>query len=117
MFLVKILRNRCPYCHEGTVFTNSNLLSLLPGKMHHDCPHCKARFMREPGYFWGAMYVSYALATAEGFITYFLCRLLGTGTYDLINLAAIIAAILLLSPFNFRMARIVWLYIFARIDE
>lgn len=117
MFLLKILRNRCPYCHKGSVFANSNLLSLAPGKMHNDCPRCQARFAREPGFFWGAMYVSYALATAEAFITYFVCRLLGTGMYDLSNLAAIVAVILVLSPLNFRLARLVWLYIFSGIDE
>ena len=31
--------------------------------MHETCPVCDHRFEREPGYFVGAMYVSYAPAT------------------------------------------------------
>ncbi len=30
--------------------------------MHDECPSCGLRFNREPGYFLGAMYVSYGLA-------------------------------------------------------
>ena len=30
--------------------------------MHDRCPNCGLRFNREPGYFLGAMYVSYGLA-------------------------------------------------------
>ena len=31
-------------------------------KMHERCPTCGLKFEREPGYFLGAMYVSYGLA-------------------------------------------------------
>jgi uncharacterized protein (DUF983 family) len=31
-------------------------------KMHESCPVCGLKFEREPGYFLGAMYISYALA-------------------------------------------------------
>ncbi|MBO9701753.1 MAG: DUF983 domain-containing protein [Sporocytophaga sp.] len=116
MALIHILKDRCPYCHEGLIFKNPNLFSYRSGEMNNDCPHCKARFMREPGYFWGSMYVSYALGTAEAFITYFICRIFGTGMFDMINLVAIILAIILLSPFNFRFSRVVWLYLFSGID-
>jgi len=47
---------RCPVCHEGKVFGNLFL------RMHADCPVCGLRFEREPGYFLGAMYFSYAMA-------------------------------------------------------
>jgi uncharacterized protein (DUF983 family) len=51
-----ILLRRCPRCKEGRVF-------LAPMVMDETCPVCGLRFGRgEPGYFTGAMYVSYALA-------------------------------------------------------
>jgi uncharacterized protein (DUF983 family) len=51
-----ILLRRCPRCKEGRVF-------LSPMVMDETCPVCGLRFGRgEPGYFTGAMYVSYALA-------------------------------------------------------
>src|SRR5438093_13071639 len=53
--LLSIARQRCPRCHQGRAFR-----SLLV--MHDACPMCGHIFEREPGYFVGAMYVSYALA-------------------------------------------------------
>ena len=32
--------------------------------MHQDCPHCGFHFEIEPGFFWGAMYISYAFSVA-----------------------------------------------------
>ena len=51
-----IVGKRCPRCREGQVFRSTWV-------MHEDCPTCGLDFDRgEPGYFTGAMYVSYALA-------------------------------------------------------
>lgn len=51
-----ILGLHCPNCHEGKVFSNLLL------KMNPTCPACGLKFEREPGYFLGAMYFSYAMA-------------------------------------------------------
>jgi uncharacterized protein (DUF983 family) len=54
--LAAMLRRRCPRCREGRVFS-------APFTMNETCPVCGLQFGRgEPGYFTGAMYVSYALA-------------------------------------------------------
>ncbi|MBI1325346.1 DUF983 domain-containing protein [bacterium] len=47
---------RCPECRRGKVFANLFL------KMNPTCPVCGLKFEREPGYFLGAMYFSYAMA-------------------------------------------------------
>jgi uncharacterized protein (DUF983 family) len=112
MMVFNILTNKCPNCRKGKVFHNSNLFTFLPGKMNNECPVCKLDFSKEPGFYWGAMYVSYALGVAEAFITYFICRLAGTEAFDLLNLWIIFGAILVLAPFNYRLSRLVWLYIF-----
>ena len=54
--LAGILKRVCPRCRQGPVFDS-------PWVMNEDCPRCGLDFDRgEPGYFTGAMYVSYALA-------------------------------------------------------
>jgi uncharacterized protein (DUF983 family) len=45
---------RCPRCGQGRVFASA-------WTMHRACPACDLVFEREPGYFTGAMYFSYAL--------------------------------------------------------
>jgi uncharacterized protein (DUF983 family) len=49
-----ILHQRCPACREGRVFRS-------PWSMYERCPTCNLLFLRETGYFTGAMYFSYAL--------------------------------------------------------
>ena len=109
--LYHLIKNECPNCHQEHVFKNSNLFTYRKDEMNKSCPHCHTDFEKEPGYYWGAMYASYGLGVLECFITYFICRLIGFGTYDWANLYVIILALLLLSPFNFRMARLIWLYL------
>lgn len=114
MMLVHIIKNECPRCHQGKAFPNSNLFSFSFRSeiMNKECPVCHLNFTKEPGFYWGSMYVSYGLAVLEAFITYFICLLAGAETFDLMNLWIIMGVILVLSPFNFRMSRLVWLYIF-----
>ncbi len=52
-----ILRQRCPVCCQGAMFRGRFA-------MNPTCPVCGHRFEREPGFFQGAMYVSYGLGTA-----------------------------------------------------
>ena len=49
------MKQRCPRCLQGQVFA-----TLF--RMHEQCPVCGLRFEREPGYFTGAMYLSYGVA-------------------------------------------------------
>lgn len=77
--------------------------------MHTHCPDCGYRFEKEPGYFIGSLYVSYALAVAE-----MLALFIGAYFFLSVNaiLAMILIALVLLSFFNFRNARTIWIYIF-----
>ncbi len=71
--LKKIIREKCPNCEVGDIFiSKGNLFQLKMPKMHHTCPHCQHKFEKEPGYFFGAMYVSYALVVAQGIFIYLL---------------------------------------------
>jgi uncharacterized protein (DUF983 family) len=58
--LSDILHQRCPRCRSGAIFRGSAFLGFP--KMNVRCPVCDLRFEREPGYFLGAMYISYGLA-------------------------------------------------------
>src|SRR5262245_16520130 len=52
-----MLRQRCPRCRRGRIFAGALA-------MHKQCPECGLLFDREPGYFLGAMYISYPIAAA-----------------------------------------------------
>jgi uncharacterized protein (DUF983 family) len=57
--LGSILRQRCPRCRIGGIFRDS-IFRGFP-KMCERCGICDLKFEREPGYFLGAMYFSFAL--------------------------------------------------------
>src|SRR2546429_9258164 len=58
--LSSIFHQRCPRCRLGTIFRGS-IFRGFP-KMQERRPVCDLKFAREPGYFWGAMYISYGIA-------------------------------------------------------
>lgn len=96
-----ILRRRCPRCREGAVFA-----ALL--RMHERCPVCGLVFQREPGYFLGAMYFSYALAVAAAAPVVVLGLLLG---WPLATIGwAATALLVVLSPWLFQGSRVLWLW-------
>ena len=80
--------------------------------MRDNCPDCDLKFEREPGFFYGAMYVSYALSVGiflvTAFILYFVAGDPSVNTY-IITVAAVAT---LLYPLNFRYSRVIFLNIF-----
>jgi uncharacterized protein (DUF983 family) len=102
-----VVTQRCPRCLEGPVFA-----TLL--RMHAQCPACGLPFEREPGYFTGAMYLSYGvaiLATAPVWLTMaWLGRSLG-------EVLLVLAPVLILaSPWLFRYACVLWLHLDQAVD-
>jgi hypothetical protein len=50
---------RCPRCRERSACRPG--LAGLAGALNDACPNCSLSFLRESGYFLGAMYVSHTL--------------------------------------------------------
>lgn len=103
------LHGKCPECRTGNMFANGPF-NLFGQKMNEDCPYCGFHFEVELGYFYVAMFVSYALNVAIlvtcGVATYILSGSENPWLY----LAATLLPALLLSPFTFRYSRIILLY-------
>ncbi|OIQ16940.1 MAG: hypothetical protein BM557_09345 [Flavobacterium sp. MedPE-SWcel] len=109
--IVDIMTEKCPICGEGHVFKKKGnpLLFRMP-KMNIECSVCSHKFEKEPGYFYGAMYVSYGLTILEIAPIFLLSRLF---IKDYIATIAIVGlSAFLLSTFNFRKSRMVWIYMF-----
>jgi uncharacterized protein (DUF983 family) len=100
-----VLRQRCPKCLYGPVFTGI-------ATMHERCPLCEHKFEREEGYFLGAMYASYFLSIPLlGLLTVLVHELLVPGwRWEFAVLFACLPY-LLLTPLVYRYARILWMHI------
>lgn len=105
--------NKCPRCHHGDVFTEKNPYSLLKiFSMHKNCSHCDLKYEREPSFFYGAMYVSYAL-TSGWFIVWYVLYLTVFKDMDALTFALLLTgSIIALSPLTVRWSRLLWLNFF-----
>lgn len=110
MSVFRLFTTKCPNCHKGNMFKSKNVFNL---KMNANCSECGYDFEREPGFYTGAMYMSYGLSLAEVALVYLICRLAGADAFDYSILAAVCIVLLLLLTFNFRVSRAAWLSIFS----
>jgi uncharacterized protein (DUF983 family) len=103
------LHAKCPKCRKGDMFSNSTY-SLRGQKSYTNCPYCNFQFEVEPGYFYVAMFVSYAMVVAQ-------MVPMAVGTYLLtgsespwLYIGILLGTAFLLSPFNYRYSRVILLY-------
>lgn len=106
-----ILQHKCPRCHSGDLYKTSVWSSKKPFGMLDNCRECGQPFVLEPGFYWGAMYVAYALSAfvmLSGMV-------IGLFVFEkgIIEsfIPTFILLILLYVPI-FRMARAIWINIF-----
>jgi len=105
-----MLHAKCPKCRRGNMF-KGNMYSIGGNTMHETCPRCGLHFEIEPGYFYAAMYVSYAFNVAQA-VTIAMATYILTGNMESpwLYLALILGGCFLLAPLNYRYSRIILLY-------
>lgn len=115
--LYSILMSRCPQCREGDFFENKlslNVLKTTATKSH--CPKCNLKYMREPSFFYGAMYVGYGLSVALAIAFYMISTLL-FGLTMKGSIVVIAVGLIGLSPWSLRISRVIWISLFIRYQE
>lgn len=107
--LNRALRLKCPRCGESDLFKDPNPFNLGHlSEMHRQCPHCKLKIEPETGFYYGAMWISYAIGVFASLILIGLLIL----AFHVDTLWAFIAVVvfhIVFSPYLFRLARAVWL--------
>lgn len=109
-----LLVGKCPRCHTGSIFAFPVTRLSRFTRMNEACPHCGVSLQPEPGFYQGAMYVSYGFTVSVLGILYGVLYLLGDPA-EWVYLVTIISILVLLTPVNFRYSRIVYLYLFGGI--
>jgi len=107
--LYSISRWKCPRCHEGDLFKTGIAGGVY--NMHTECPHCKQDFEMEPGFYWGAMYMGYALSSGYMLVGFAIClwvlKLSPTASFALLIFLGVIMV-----PFLARFARAIWINLY-----
>jgi uncharacterized protein (DUF983 family) len=108
--LTAILKAKCPRCRRGNIFQGPPY-ALKSQVTNTNCPHCNFRYEIEPGFFYAAMFVSYALNVAEIITTALIVSYVSGGSESpLLYIGIILAVIIFLAPLNYRYSRVILLH-------
>lgn len=110
--LVSVIEGRCPQCRQEKMFVSGPYTSRF-FQMNKTCGHCGLQYEREPGFFYGAMYVSYILSVGILLVTGAIVYVLGNDPDIWVYIVSVVLISLALYPINFRLSRILFLHLFA----
>ncbi len=111
-----ILSGTCPRCRKGKLFLVRNPYRLKHlQSMPEVCEVCGQDFQIEPGFYFGASYVSYALNVAWLIPSFLFVRFVLDQPYS-VFLIVMFTLLPLLVPVLFRLSRSAWIHIFVRFD-
>jgi uncharacterized protein (DUF983 family) len=106
---------KCPKCHEGDLFETPTFSYRKPFDMPENCSHCGQSYLPEPGFYFGAMFVSYIITGWFCiFFAVFFHWILDWSLYT--TFALLIAVCAILFVWIFRVSRAIWLNIVYKYD-
>lgn len=109
--LRSIFTSKCPKCEKGEIYLSKNPYNLkMYDKIHKYCEVCGFCFENETGFYFGAMYVSYAICVAISLINFAIYMFIYR-TWDYIVPFIIVNALILIAliPLVFRISRNLYL--------
>ncbi|MFT2011115.1 DUF983 domain-containing protein [Pontibacter sp. 13R65] len=84
--------------------------------MHKNCPCCGQAFEPEVGYYYGAMYVSFAFNVAIFLAGFFILYKLVEEVTVVMMMGLMAVTVVALLPIIFRLSRVLWINIFVRYE-
>lgn len=110
--LYSIGRLKCPFCQEGDFFVSHPYDLSKVGQVHAQCPHCGRRLSKEVGFYWGALFVSYALSIGFSLGVFGLAWLVRPDLGILGFFVVVVSATALASPYLYALSKIIWANLF-----
>jgi uncharacterized protein (DUF983 family) len=107
----------CPKCHEGRFFVSAPYRLKTTGDVLETCDKCGNNNMLEPGFYQGALYVSYGLGVAL-----FVSIWAGTSFFipsiqPWIQISLVAISAIGLSPLLYSLSKILYANIFIKYDH
>lgn len=107
-----VVECKCPRCRKGPIFPGK-MFSFKGQVTNEYCSYCHLRFEREPGFFYVAMFISYAMNVAEMISISVAAYILGVElTYEnlWVYVAVIMTGVFVFAPLNYRYSRVFLLH-------
>ena len=115
--LYSIFKLRCPKCLKGQFF-ESHVYDLKKlGNVRNECPKCKVNYIPEPGFYFGAMYVSYALGVVVFVAIWAGANWFFSDVSVWTQITILTILIVVLSPLIFALSKIIYANIFIHFDK
>jgi uncharacterized protein (DUF983 family) len=110
-----IFRLKCPRCHQGEAFETGSWSFVKPFDMLEKCPKCNLDYFPEPGYYYGAMFISYIWTGwfCLLFVAFFHWYL---GLSQTWAFSLLIAFMVINFVYIFRISRMMWININVKYD-
>lgn len=106
--LYSILKIKCPQCHEGAFLERKVYDFSAFTKVRKSCPNCELNYHVEPSFYYGSMYVAYALGVAIMVAMVILNFLLFKAFSFLRTFGMVVVAVIVSSPLMNALAKIIW---------
>lgn len=111
-----VLKLKCPKCRQGDLFFNKKIYQYnhffdMPKK----CPKCGQDFEIETGFYYGAMYVSYAITIAlitAVFVAMYVLDILLIELFLILDFLVLLVAL----PYVFKVSRYIWIALMIKYD-
>ncbi|MBC5992598.1 DUF983 domain-containing protein [Pontibacter cellulosilyticus] len=114
--LYGIVAAKCPRCREGEMFPKGTLYTAKFADMHPNCPCCGQTYEPEPGFYYGAMYVSFALNVGIFLVSLFILYQFVEEITMAMMIGIVAVVVIGLLPIIFRLSRVLWINIFIRYE-
>jgi len=107
-----IVTGACPKCHSQSMYTFRNPYK-IGGlfKMNDHCSSCHTKYKMEPSFFYGAMYVSYAVGVAIAIAVFIISFVILNASLP-VTFIAIVSTLVLMLPLIIRLSRNIWINFF-----
>ncbi len=115
--MYSVLYNKCPRCHIGRFWASNNPFKNMFSRSVETCKtcdNCCLFYELETGFWYGSMYVSYAISVAVMVLFWSLTTFLLPIINIFNEILIIVLAILLVSPVNYHLSRLIWINFFIK---
>jgi len=113
--LYSVFSLKCPRCRHGDLFSTPSFSFRAPFSMPDKCPHCEQPYMPEPGFYYGAMFISYIFT--GWFCLFFIMFFHWVLDWGLAaSFGLLIAVCAVLFVYVFRLSRSLWIHVTVKYD-
>lgn len=102
----------CPQCQESPMMVGNPYRFSTMGEVKNKCEVCGLDLKPEPGFYYGAMYVSYGLSVAIFVSIWASCTWFFDNVGVWTQISLIFIALIGLGPYLYALSKVIWVNIF-----